>query len=173
VSAAGRPVAEEPTALVIVDHGSRRAASNAMHEEFVAEFAARAGDAYVAVEPAHMELAEPTVAEAVDRAVAAGARRVMVMPYFLFPGTHWERDIPALVAAAAERHPGVEMLVTAPVGLHPSMHTVVRERVEQCARHADGGDACALCADTDRCHWATAPSPSPGEAPDPNEVSEA
>lgn len=151
-----------PTALVIVDHGSRRAASNAMHEAFVAEFAAGAGDAYLAVEPAHMELAEPTVAEAIDRAVAAGARRVMVMPYFLFPGNHWERDIPALVADAARRHPGTEMLVTAPVGLHPLMHAVVRERVEQCAVHAAGGPACDLCAGTDRCHW-TAAGSDPGD----------
>ena len=89
------------------------------------------------------------------RAVAAGARRVMVMPYFLFPGRHWERDIPALVQDAARRHPGTEILVTAPVGLHPLMHQVVRERVEQCALHAAGGAPCELCAGTDRCHWTT------------------
>ena len=144
-----------PTALVIVDHGSRRAESNAMHEAFVAAFAAGSGAAYVAVEPAHMELAPPTVGDAIDRVVAAGARRVLVMPYFLFPGRHWERDIPALTQDAARRHPGIEILVTAPVGLHPLMHEVVRERVEQCALHAAGGAACELCAGTDRCHWVT------------------
>lgn len=150
-----------PTGLVIVDHGSRRAASNAMHEEFVAEFAARAGaDAYVAVAPAHMELAAPTVADAIATVVAAGAERVLVMPYFLFPGNHWERDIPALVHEAARTHPGVEFCVTAPVGLHPLMHEVVRERLEQCARHADGvGDPCSLCAGTDRCRWGVADGP--------------
>ena len=142
-----------PTALVIVDHGSRRAASNAMHETFVETFAAEAGSAYVAVAAAHMELAEPTVAEAVDRVIAAGARRVMVMPYFLFPGKHCEREILALVEEAMRRHPGVEWLVTAPVGLHPLMHEVVRERVDQCARHAGGADACSLCEGTDRCQW--------------------
>lgn len=142
-----------PTALVIVDHGSRRPESNRMHEEFVRSYASRA-DGYVAVEPAHMEFATPTVADAVTLAVTAGARRVLVMPYFLFPGQHWERDIPALVASAAARHPGVEFCVTAPVGLHPLMHDVVRERVEQCARHADGAGAdCSLCAGTDRCTW--------------------
>ena len=145
-----------PTALVIVDHGSRRSASNTMHEEFVATFAAES-EAYVAVAAAHMELAAPSVADAITSVVAAGARRVLVMPYFLFPGNHWERDIPALVADAAPRHPGVEFCVTAPVGLHPLMREVVRERVEQCARHADGtvGD-CALCAGTDRCTWTVA-----------------
>lgn len=142
-----------PTGLVIVDHGSRRAESNRMHEEFVRSYASHA-DGYVAVEPAHMELAEPSVADAITLVVTAGARRVLVMPYFLFPGRHWERDIPALVADAADRHPGVEFCVTAPVGLHPLMHDVVRERVEECARHADGtGADCSLCAGTDRCTW--------------------
>jgi sirohydrochlorin ferrochelatase len=142
------------TGLVVVDHGSRRAESNAMHEAFVAAFAQGTGEAYVAVEPGHMELAAPTVADAIDRVVAAGAQRVLVMPYFLFPGRHWERDIPALVDEAAGRHPGVELLVTAPVGLHPLMHEVVRERVDQCARHADGtGPPCELCAGTGRCRW--------------------
>ena len=146
-----------PTALVIVDHGSRRPASNAMHEDFVSRFAAESGDEYVAVAPAHMELAEPTVDAAIDAVITTGARRVLVMPYFLFPGNHWERDIPALVDTATRRHPGVEMLVTAPVGLHPLMHSVVRERVEQCARHAAGGPACELCEGTDRCRWVAAP----------------
>jgi len=140
-----------PIGLVIVDHGSRRAESNAMHEEFVASFAARDDAAqYIAVAPAHMELATPTVADAIDAVVTAGARRVLVMPYFLFAGNHWERDIPALVDDAARAHPGVEFLVTAPVGLQD----VVRERLDQCARHAAGELAdCDLCARTDRCRW--------------------
>ncbi len=146
----------ERTGLVIVDHGSRRAESNVMHEEFVRSFAGEASD-FVAVAPAHMELAAPSVADAIDTVVAAGAERVLVMPYFLFPGRHWERDIPALVADAAPRHPGVEFCVTAPVGLHPLMHRVVRERVDECTRHADGtADACSLCAGTDRCVWTAA-----------------
>lgn len=147
-----------PTGLVVVDHGSRRAESNAMHEAFVATFAAESGAAYVAVAAAHMELATPTVGDAIDTVVAAGAERVLVMPYFLFPGNHWERDIPALVDAASSRHPGVELCVTAPVGLHPLMREVVRERVEQCTRHADGeGPPCELCAGTDRCRWLVGP----------------
>lgn len=143
-----------PTGLVVVDHGSRRAESNAMHEAFVATFAAESGAEYVAVAAAHMELATPTVGDAIDAVVAAGAGRVLVMPYFLFPGNHWERDIPALVDEASHRHPGVELCVTAPVGLHPLMREVVRERLEQCTRHADGaGPPCELCAGTDRCRW--------------------
>ena len=40
------------------------------------------------VEVAHMELAEPTIEQAVGRCAAAGARRVVVAPYFLSRGRH-------------------------------------------------------------------------------------
>ena len=137
-------------ALILVDHGSRRAASNAMFEEFVAAF--RAADDFAIVEPAHMELAEPSIGDAYDRCVAAGATTVVVSPYFLLPGRHWDQDIPALTAEAAARHPGTRFLVSAPIGLHPLMNDVISSRVDECIAHAEGNrDACSLCAGTDKC----------------------
>ena len=82
--------------IVIVDHGSRRASSNRMLEDFVEIFAAQAPTSIV--EPAHMELAEPSIRVAFGRCVAKGAARVVVMPYFLLPGRHWNEDIPRLTA---------------------------------------------------------------------------
>jgi sirohydrochlorin ferrochelatase len=84
--------------------------------------------------------------------VARGAETVVVFPYFLLPGRHWNDDIPQLTAAAASKHPGVRYLVTAPFGLHPLMAEVMRQRIEHCLAHTQGtADACELCADTDRC----------------------
>lgn len=138
------------TGLVVVDHGSRRAASNEWHERFVAELRARSG--LPIVEPAHMELAEPSVGSAFDACVAAGATVVVVAPYFLWPGRHWDRDIPALAAEAAARHPGVRHLVAAPLGPHPLLMDVVTDRVGHCLAHVGGdGPECDLCAGTGRC----------------------
>jgi sirohydrochlorin ferrochelatase len=55
---------------------------------------------------------------AFDKCVAQGATTVVVSPYFLSPGRHWAQDIPALTEAAAAKHPGVQYLVSAPIGLH-------------------------------------------------------
>ncbi len=121
-----------------------------MHEQLVAMLAQVVP--YDIVEPAHMELAEPSVATAFDRCAAAGARLVVVSPYFLLPGRHWSNDIPALVEAAARPHPGVAFLVTAPLGLHPLMAQVVAARVEHCLAHARGqAGECEVCAGTGRC----------------------
>jgi sirohydrochlorin ferrochelatase len=136
--------------IVIVDHGSRRDESNRRHEAFVAEWRALRGHAIV--EPAHMELAVPSIGTAFDACVAAGAATVVIAPYFLWPGNHWDRDIPALAAEASARHPGVRYLVTAPLGPHPLLMDVVEDRIKHCLEHARGGASeCELCAGTGRC----------------------
>lgn len=136
--------------IILVDHGSRRAESNDLLLEVVENFAAASG--YSIVEPAHMELSEPSIATAFRRCVERGATTVVVFPYFLLPGRHWDEDIPRLAAAAAEKHPGVRYLVTAPFGLHPLMAEIIQQRIEHCLNHSHGKvDACELCAGTDRC----------------------
>ena len=136
--------------VIVVDHGSRRQESNELLQDVVRQFAEVTG--FVIVEPAHMELAEPSIETAFSRCVARGAETIVMFPYFLLPGRHWNDDIPQLTAAAARKHPGVRYLVTAPFGLHPLMAEVMRQRIEHCLAHTQGGaDACELCAGTDRC----------------------
>ncbi len=120
---------DQAVGVIVIDHGSRRAESNALLLEVAQAFQHSTGLAIL--EPAHMELAEPTLAEAFGRCVAQGARLVIVHPYFLGPGRHWDQDIPALAAEAAKEHPGVEYRVTAPLGLHPAMLEVMEERVRE------------------------------------------
>ncbi|KAI3997697.1 hypothetical protein MKX01_040670 [Papaver californicum] len=77
--------------VIIVDHGSRRKESNLLLNDFVAMFRDKTG--YPIVEPAHMELAEPSIKDAFDSCVRQGANRVIVSPYFLSPGRHWKQDV--------------------------------------------------------------------------------
>ncbi len=148
----------EPThtvGLIVVDHGSRRHESNVMLERMAEMIAASVE--YPIVEAAHMELAEPSIQTAFDRCVARGADLVVVSPYFLLPGKHWDKDIPALTEEAAGRHPGVPFLVTAPIGLHPMMADVIASRVAHCLSHVEGdAGECDACAGTGRCMVRTA-----------------
>lgn len=140
--------------LIVVDHGSRRDESNRLLLDVVSQFVDATGAKIV--EPAHMELAEPSIATAFGRCVARGAKTVVVFPYFLLPGRHWDEDIPRLTTAAARKHPGIQFLVTAPFGLHPLMAEVMRQRIEHCLAHTAGdADACELCNGTDRCQLRT------------------
>jgi len=69
----------------------------------------------VPVRLAFMEFMTPTLDEAVDQLVAAGARRIRVVPVFLAQGGHLKRDVPLAVEQAARRHPavGIEMVMAA------------------------------------------------------------
>ncbi|MGC4032896.1 MAG: CbiX/SirB N-terminal domain-containing protein [Tepidisphaeraceae bacterium] len=90
------------TAIVIVDHGSRRIESNRMLEEVANLFGKRFGNEFSIVEPAHMELCEPSIATAYAKCVKRGATRVVVLPFFLSFGKHWTRTSPA---SSARRPP--------------------------------------------------------------------
>ena len=149
----------EAIGLVVVDHGSRREESNEMLLEMVKMV--RAAVDYPIVEAAHMELAEPSIATAFNRCVEQGAQCVVISPYFLLPGRHWNQDIPKLAAEAARQHPSVRYLVSAPLGLHPLMAQVVGSRVEHCLKHTAGEAAeCEACAGTGRCQFQTASVPA-------------
>lgn len=140
------PFPRDQVGVIIVDHGSRRPESNAMLLDVVAMF--QGLTEYAIVEPAHMELAEPSIATASERCVERGAKLVVVHPYFLLPGRHWHQDIPSLTEAAARRHPGVRFLVTAPLGLDPRMAELIDRRIQQCLQHALGlGGSCDGCGD--------------------------
>lgn len=120
--------AEKPVipAIVLVDHGSRVAAANDMLFEIASAVHLRSKG--VPVFPAHMELAEPTIADAVDAAIAKGATHILVVPFFLARGRHVTSDIPALVSAAAGRHAGITYDIREPIGTHPGIADVVIEK---------------------------------------------
>lgn len=115
-------------AIVLIDHGSRRPEANAMLETVAAALRRRVPERIVAV--AHMELAPPSLGDAVDACVAAGATEIVVHPYFLAPGAHVTRDIPALVEPAAARHPNVSIRVSEPLGVHEGLIDVILARVD-------------------------------------------
>jgi sirohydrochlorin ferrochelatase len=118
-------------AILLVDHGSRLDAANAVIEELAAGVQRRRPDAIVEV--AHMELAPPSLADALARCVARGALRVVVCPCFLGPGRHTTGDIPRLVDAARASHPGVHIAVAEPYGFDERLVDLVLDRADATA----------------------------------------
>jgi sirohydrochlorin ferrochelatase len=128
--------------IIIVDHGSRRDESNKMLEEVAALFANRFNELYDIVEPAHMELSEPSIATAYARCVERGANRIVVCPFFLGPGKHWTQDIPALTAQAASQFPQTQYHVTQPLGIDELILELLEKRVKFCVDHAYRCESC-------------------------------
>lgn len=67
---------------------------------------------------AYNEFCAPTLAEAVEASVRAGARRITVVPSMLTPGgVHAEVEIPEAIAALAAAHPTVAIRYAWPFDL--------------------------------------------------------
>ncbi|MBI1367032.1 MAG: hypothetical protein GC162_00110 [Planctomycetes bacterium] len=144
------PIRHQDIGIIVVDHGSRRPESNDMLLSVVKLFAEQTD--YRIIEPAHMELAEPTIEQAFDRCVERGAKVVVCHPYFLLPGRHWNQDIPNLTAAAAKRHPGIRWMVTAPLGLNEKLPMVMSDAIAHClSRVAGEAEECPACRGTGKC----------------------
>lgn len=116
-------------AILLIDHGSVRDEANRMLAD-VSALVQRVAGAAVIVKFAHMELAEPTIAQGFADCVRSGASEVIAFPYMLSPGKHSTRDIPRMVAEAAASHPGVRYRVTEAFGLSEKLAEVVLERAE-------------------------------------------
>ena len=56
---------------------------------------------------AFLEVMTLTLPEAIDAAAAAGAHRVAIAPLFWAEGGHLKREVPALIAECAARHPSL------------------------------------------------------------------
>lgn len=113
-------------ALVLFAHGSRDPQWAAPFEALRAELAPRHD-----VELAYLELMAPTLEEAVARLAARGAQRVRVVPLFLGQGAHLKRDLPALIAAAGARHPGIAIDVEPAIGEQPAVIAALAAAIER------------------------------------------
>jgi sirohydrochlorin ferrochelatase len=119
-------------AILLVDHGSRRAEANALLEGIAVQIRERAAGSIVEV--AHLGIAEPGIAEGIENCVKQGANRIIVHPFFLGPGRHTSEDIPAQVERAAQSHPNVRIRISEPLGNHAALIDVILDRVSDADR---------------------------------------
>ncbi len=126
-------------AVLLVDHGSRRNQANALLDEVVALVKQRLGPGSI-VEPAHMEMADPTIAQAFARCVDQGATMVVVHPFMLAPGRHVTEDLPCSIDEAAKAHSGVAFVMAAPLGSHVGIIDAVIERCQAALSDSERAD---------------------------------
>jgi sirohydrochlorin ferrochelatase len=115
------------TGIVVFGHGSSVASANDAVRIVAAE-AARQG-AWELYETAFLE-ALPRLDDAVSKLAAAGADRVLVLPYFLTLGIHLQRDLPLLVDGLSHKH-GIAIRVAPPLDEHPALSRILVDRASE------------------------------------------
>ncbi|MCI0682204.1 MAG: CbiX/SirB N-terminal domain-containing protein [Gemmataceae bacterium] len=114
------------TALLLIAHGSRNPEANADLVQLADEVRRRGG--FDVVETAYLELAEPTIGRAGERCAAQGARRVVLLPYFLSAGVHVRDDLGRHRDELAARYPEITFVLAEPLGPHPLLLDIVMQR---------------------------------------------
>ncbi len=120
---------ERKTGVIVFTHGSRLAAGNEIMVKLVDQLRGRLGYEYV--EPCFMELAEPTMYDAIHNLVARGCNHIFGYAFFLVPGKHLREDIPAIFRCALDGHPEVTWEITEPMMEDPALLEMVTHRIEK------------------------------------------
>ena len=115
------------TGIIVFAHGSRIEAANEAVRSAAGDLA-RAGG-FPLVEAAFLELGRPSLEEAADLLVERGIERLVILPYFLTPGMHLERDLPVLVKNITNRYNDLDVVVTASLDGHPGLVEVLADRL--------------------------------------------
>ena len=117
------------TAILIMAHGSRIAAANNAAREVATMVQEMTG--IDIIEVAFREMHEPNIQQGIDTCVARGAKKILLIPYFLFMGAHVQHDLPEEIETAQKRHPGLEMVMGPHLGVHRKLAEIVSERIAE------------------------------------------
>lgn len=117
---------DTPTALLVMVHGSPRPIANA--DMFRVVDRTRERGTFPIVQVGFLECNEPLIPDAIDACVAAGARRILAVPYFLHTGTHVADDLPTFLEQGAARYPHVEFRMGDYLGRSERLTEILEDR---------------------------------------------
>jgi CbiX len=132
--------------ILIIDHGSKKSASNARLQALAELYQSSMdeqyendgqGDPLVIVKAAHMEIASPSIPDGLRSLHDAGVDEIICHPFFLSPdGRHVKEDIPEIISSAIETlNIRIPVITTEPVGSNiplmlNAIHTLVVKNSE-------------------------------------------
>ena len=102
-------------ALIIVAHGSKVKSSNDEIVNIVSKIKFNIDDK-ILVFHAFLELSEPSIFIAINKAIAENCKKIKIFPYFLAAGKHVQEDIPCEIKKFKKLHPEIEFILLPHIG---------------------------------------------------------
>ena len=103
-------------ALILLSHGSRQAAANQEMVALAQRMAALKDPSFSEIQYAFQQFAEPAFETVIEDLAKRGFQHVVVCPLFLSSGNHVRVDLPAMIAQATSRYPGMQISTTPHLG---------------------------------------------------------
>ena len=120
------------SALVLFAHGSRDPEWSAPFRAIQHNVAARRPE--ITVELAFLEATSPGLEEVLDRLAKTGHIRITIAPLFMAQGGHLKQDLPRIVNAQRERHPGLTLELLPAIGEVKGLLDSISAWLAECLR---------------------------------------
>jgi sirohydrochlorin ferrochelatase len=114
-------------ATVFIGHGSRSESGNTEFVKFIEELFMKVPSPIKGY--GFLEKAQPSIQQALEKAIHTGATSITVIPVFLLPGIHANRDIPLEITFIQHRYPAVTIHYGAPIGRDDLIIELLLERL--------------------------------------------
>ena len=122
-------------AIILLGHGSRVPGAGEDMEEVANRLKGKYG--HPIVEICYLSRWGPHLPEAVQKCVHQGARKVIVVPYFLHVGLHLVLDIPEILQEGSRKFPGVKFVLGKSLGFSETLVDLVQRRIEEAMEFCD------------------------------------
>jgi sirohydrochlorin ferrochelatase len=120
---------EQKEAVILLAHGSRVPEAGEGMECLAARLREELPDSLV--ETCYMSRLGPHFPEVFEKCVASGAKKIILIPYFLHSGLHLVLDIPKMMQQKAREFPGVQLILGKNLGFDECLVDLVRRRIKE------------------------------------------
>ncbi len=96
-------------ALILIAHGSRKAASNTEFSSMVSLLRLKLKNTFEHVEASFLEFCEPSIEASLEMMIQKGITEILIYPFFLNSGKHVTVDIPMKIETIQVMYPEVSL----------------------------------------------------------------
>ncbi len=126
---------ERQTAVILLGHSSRIKGAGKQMERVAAQL--KETQKYDLVETCYLSRLGPHFPEVFEGIAAQGAKKVVVIPYFLHGGMHILLDIPEMMQEVVAAYPDVNVILGKNLGFDALLVELVNKRIEESASMSD------------------------------------
>lgn len=121
--------------LIMLAHGSKNPLWLKPFEQLLNDLrgSERNGEVYLAF----MQMASPSLEDAIAAAIKDGKHRMNILPMLMSGGNHFHQDIPKEIEQLRKKNPGIRIELMQPIGSHPRFISMIKEIVSESCRDSE------------------------------------
>lgn len=120
---------EYPRGVLLLGHGSKESSFREEIETLSGQVKEMVSLPFVDV--AYLEISEPSVADGIERGLAAGVGEIVCAPVFLFSGQDLKVKLPKALSPSKEKYPNLSVLLARPFGSDGRLVEILQQRMRE------------------------------------------